>query len=125
MITFDDAIRVNGSIIARGVIDRVNALLDGKTLVCRHELYGEFRFWLNPQQNVICCEAVDHNAKSHEMRCKHTTKVGIVVCDHDSVEFCPERFIFHGYGKWFIEEEPASTKTVVVEIPGKYTKLGD
>ena len=63
MITFDDAIRVNGSIIARGVIDRVNALLDGKTLVCRHELYGEFRFWLNPQQNVICCEAFNITQK--------------------------------------------------------------
>jgi hypothetical protein len=125
MFDIDDAIRVNQSIIARGVIERVNALLDGKTLLCHHELYGEFRFWLNPQQNIICCEAFNSNAKSHELRCKHTTKEGFVVRSNDSVAFCPERFVFHGYGEWLIEEEPASTKTVVVETPGKYTKLGE
>lgn len=125
MFDIDDAVRVNQSIIARGVVDRVTALLDGKSLICDHAVYGMFRFWLNPQKNVICCEVVDYKAKFHELRCTHTIKSGVVVRSNDSVAFCPERFVFHGYGEWFIEEEPASTKTVVVETPGKYTKLGE
>jgi hypothetical protein len=122
MLDIDDVVQVNPyiSFISNGVIDRLKALLDGKTLVCIHMVYGAYRFWLNPHKNVICCEAISKSARAFEEQCPRVTQKGSVVIDKSSVTQNPERFILKGYGEWAIEDEV--TETVVSQSGMHYSK---
>lgn len=109
-----------------GYEKRIDHLKAGRALIMTHEVYGKYRFYLNPQQNCLIAYPIDDRAKANEKK-EIINRADNVVYPHpdriDGRSGNAEKFVLWGHGDWEVELEKPSIRTIVIEEGGKYEKL--
>lgn len=85
---------------------RIAYLKSGKALLLKHEIYGQYKVFMNEQQNGIFACPLDDAAKKIFGRMVKTTDLTLVPdpngTDHDRIN----HFLMWGLGDWFEYTEP-------------------
>lgn len=97
-----------------GYEKRIQLLQEGKTLVMSHGVYGKYRLFAEP---------IDELAKKlDDVRIKDE-KTKAIHYDPNCVRVKAEAFVLWGHGEWSVELVKPQMRLVEVNDPGEYEKL--